>query len=112
MTLKIYVKIRFGHICVCFGAFFCDASTNNLFNNASFRFQKYEKMFIKKSTWGKNLAITFVYFCYGHVSLKRERTLEYRKNYKFIKSSKRNRSYLSKPFFQKTIIKQMKKSKI
>ena len=58
------------------------------------------------------MAVTFVYFCYRHVSLKRERTLEYRKNCKFIKSSKRNRSYLSKTFFQKTIMKQMKKSKI
>ena len=73
MTLKIYVKIRFGHICVCFGAFFCDASTNNLFNNASFRFQKYEKMFNQKiylrEKPGSNIYLFLLWTCF---SKKRE----------------------------------------
>ena len=32
----------------------------------------YQKRFNQKNYLGKNLAVTVVYFCYGHTSLKRE----------------------------------------
>ena len=34
----------------------------------------YQKKFDQKIYLGKNVAVTVVYFCYGHPSLKREKS--------------------------------------
>ena len=72
MRLKIYEKIRFGLFFrfLAFSSVICRPI--NLFN-ASRRFQKHQNKFNQKIYLGKNLAVTVIYFYYGHNSLKRER---------------------------------------